>query len=292
MAVASLVGVSDLIASTFPFAQSPAAQARDRIAIQRLRLVGRLLPGDRVVMETPREERRGSGPGSPASTSLTAVALDANGRELSRTDLHAASTSRPTLIAELLPVTPEMKRVEVRRGDDTVYAFVRLAGRPELPRAKLRGDRLKWKYRHPEGAVPQLTVELVRRLGDVDVSAPFVSLDACGNSARLPLNRVHSADSMRLVASDGWNVVEFPIENSQIANEQTLMVRRLGNGGFWADVTHLAIAAWKVNGVAERTEAKQLLQTPILHLPPDLRGVIALAAGGKIDRRGLGDDNA
>jgi hypothetical protein len=249
-------------------------------------------------METPRQEPRGCGTGSPAGTGLTAVAMDGKGRELSRTPLRAVSASRPTVLAELLPVTREMRRVELRREDDTeVYAFVRLPGRPQLTGVTLRDGELKWTYQHPDGAVPGLTVELVRRLVDEEkiskeVSVPFVTLDACGNSAKLPLNRVRSADAVRVVASDGWNAVAVDVEDSKISHEQALVLRRLGSGGFWADMTGVAVEAWSVNGEDQFGDDKQKLHTPIVHLRPDLRGFIVLKAGAESDQRDLGDDDA
>ncbi|HZX97266.1 MAG TPA: hypothetical protein VFE90_22315, partial [Myxococcales bacterium] len=297
VAVASLNGLPELIASTFPSTSLSGLQARDRIAADRLRLLGRLLPGERVVMETPRQEHRGTGPGSPVATGLTAVALDGNGRELLRTPLRAVSVDRPTVIAELLPVTPEMRRVEVRRDDGTqACAFTRLSGLPKLTGVSVADGELKWTYQHPDGAVPALSVELVRRFGDEggpeEISVPFLTLDACGNAARLPRTRVRSADAVRLVASDGWNAVEIDAGESSILNHKSLVLRRLGSGGFWGDATGVAVDAWNVNGVAQLDDQGNAVRTPVVHLQPDLRGIIAVAAGEETDRRDLGDDDA
>ncbi|MGE5048244.1 MAG: hypothetical protein ACM3PC_06730 [Deltaproteobacteria bacterium] len=293
--VASLNGLSDLMAAAFP--RPSAAQARDRIVTDRLRLLGHLLPGDRVVMDTPRQERRASGPGSPADTRLVAFALDCKGRELSRTPLRAVSPDRPTLVTELLPVTPEMASVELRLDDGTkVYTFVRSNGRPKLTDVSLHEGELKWTYSHPDGAVPCLTVELVKRLGDGgnegEIPVPFFTADACGNTATLPLRRVRSADAVRLVASDGWNVASVDVEGSEIENEQPIVLRQLGSGGFWADATGAEIEAWQVNGREQVGEDGKVIRTPVVHLPPDLHGIIALNAGAGTDRRALEDDDA
>ncbi|HEY6911654.1 MAG TPA: hypothetical protein VI356_19910 [Myxococcales bacterium] len=294
--VASLDGLSGLMAAAFP-SDRTVSQARDRIVADRLRLVGQVLPGERLVMETPRQERRGTGPGAPADTRLVAVALDGRGRELSHTPLRAVSADRPAWLTELLPVTAEMARVELRLDDGTeLCRFVRLNNRPQLTGVSLQDGELQWTYRHPDGAVPRLTVELVQLLGDGgnegEIAVPFFTADACGNTATLPLGRVRSADAVRLVASDGWNSASADIEGSEIDNEQPLVLRQLGGGGFWADAAGLDIQAWRVNGMEQVGEDGKALRTQVVHLPPDLRGIIALDAGKGTDRRALEDDDA
>jgi hypothetical protein len=325
VAVTALSGLADLIAATFQ--PQPASEARDRILTDRLRLLGHLLPGERVVLDSPRQEQRGAGAGPPAATGLTAVAFDGAGRELSRTPVRAVSGARPTTLALLLPVTAEMTRVALQHDDGTeVHSFVRGTSGPDLLSAELRGGELSWSYFHPDGAVPRLTVELIRHETDlkVEVSAPFMELDACGKvvfddsnpprpvlrgSATLQLHRVGSAEKLRLVATDGWNVKSADVNGPPIVNQQPVLVRRLGAGSFWADTSGLPISAWNLNGSQEalarllhpelprgdcstETVTYEPVHAVVLQLPPDARGQIGVIAGAEKDDRPLGEDNA
>lgn len=303
VAITCVAGLPSLVAETFPFDDPDDRTAAARGCVTtRLRLVGRAPARDRVELETPRVESRAAGPGPRVPTGLVAVALDRRARELSRTPLRAAAPGSPGLVTALVPVTPETTRVEVRRDDEAVlHACVRRA-RPELDHVHLTpGGNLSWRYRHPDGVVPRLTLELVDD-GDVRVTAPFAAVDACalrrvrggvmGRSGALPLHRVRKAREVWLVASDGWNEARARVVKAgsrapaAIDRASTVTVRRVGDDGYWADVTGAALGAWRLDG---RRIGGLEAPPAVVHVPPWAQGTVAAEAGGVTDARSLGE---
>jgi hypothetical protein len=214
---------------------------RVRAKASRLRVIGRLAGTALEVLEPPREEERGAGWGAPAETGVIAVALDRAGAELARTPIRAQRTTLPATFAALIPISPEVDLVELRRGPLVLARIARALDEPtaaEVVRLEASAEgRVTASWTMPSSARPvSLTVEISDR-GDGDDWVPFTTLHTCAEQALLPLWRTAGARRIRLVACDGWAAIAgSPANLPSGVTFGPVVIRRVNERTLWADV--------------------------------------------------------
>jgi hypothetical protein len=223
---------------------------RLRAKASRLRVIGRLSGTMLEVLEPPREEERGAGRGAPVETGVTAVALDRAGAELARTPIRAQRTTLPASFAALIPISPEVELVELRRGAQVLTRIERSLDQftaAEVVRleASVEG-RVTATWTLPRSARPvSLTVEISAR-GEGDDWVPFTTLHTCAEQELLPLWRIAGARRIRLVACDGWAAIAgAPASLPSGVTFGPLVIRRVNERTLWADApTSVADVDW------------------------------------------------
>jgi hypothetical protein len=269
VAVADPAGVFGLLAELAPFEGrlSPAASA----STPKLRLLGSILSGE-VVLESVRQELRAAGPGAPIDSGLQAVGLDGRGAELNVSRIGCLGQARPAQLAVLVPVSPEVSAVEIRRGHFVLSRIERTNGRGSLESAALdREDLLSWSYRHDRNARPDVSLAL----GFGPLATEVLHIDACEVRSQLYLTRYRKADRLRLFASDGWNEAERSVlddggKPARIDNPYTALIRRLPDGSFFADAPDDWSVRWFVNGAETDSHAR------LFRPPSGMRGTLGL----------------
>ncbi|HUQ04036.1 MAG TPA: hypothetical protein VM261_16170 [Kofleriaceae bacterium] len=223
---------------------APAVQRRVRPPAARLRVVGRLAGTAVELLEPPREEIRGAGRGAPEDTGVIAVALDRAGAELVRSPIRAHRTTLPATFAALIPVSPEVDVVELRRGHMVLSRIERAMDEPTAAQVALdagEDGRVTASWKLPNASRPvTLTVELsARREGDDWV--PFTTVHGCAEEDLLPLWRSAGASRVRLVACDGWAAIAgdatFIPEGTTFG---PVVIRRVNERTLWAEVPSFA----------------------------------------------------
>jgi hypothetical protein len=223
---------------------APPPQRRVRPPAARLRVIGRLAGTALELLEPPREEIRGAGHGAPEDTGVTAVALDRAGAELARSPIRAHRTTLPAFFAALIPVSPEVDIVELRRGPLVLARIERASDEPTATQVELEAaqdGRVTASWTLPSASRPvTLTVELsARSAGDDWV--PFTTLHGCSEEDLLPLWRSAGAIRIRLVACDGWAAVPGePAFIPEGAIFGPVVIRRVNERTLWAEVPSFA----------------------------------------------------
>lgn len=271
VAVATVAGLASLIANA-AVDDTSVMTAR----ATRLRILGTLRPGTRTTpavidLEWVQQEDRAAGPGAAVDSGLVAVALDASGTELAVTPIRVLDTARPIRVEALIPIGPNVDVVELRTSRAVLKRLVRTSGRPELHAVKLEKiddfeSRLLWSYRHSDGALPHLQLALVQD----EVTTPVDALDPCDPNASVNFARFGRADDLVVLANDGWNAVGRSARR-ELANETPVVLRRLDDGRFWADVPAGWQVRWTLDGVFQGTGLT-------LDLPDPANGVLEIAA--------------
>lgn len=249
----------------------------------RLRLLG-TLSDDEIRLEPSKEEVRAAGPGAPFDSGRVVVALDRSGREVHFGKLSCLSLARPAQIAALVPISKEVCAVEIRHGHRRLARVDRTLGSGELQAATLEvshGDErqsLHWRFRHSQNARPDLSLAL----GWGRLATEVLNLDACDANSKVVLSRYHSAERLTLLASDGWNLVERPVslddgEVVAIRNPTPVLIRRLPDGSFFADVPEGWSIGWSIDGGALPAHSR------VLRLPDSARGTLQLRASAAKD---------
>jgi hypothetical protein len=214
---------------------------RVRAKASRLRVIGRLAGTALEVLEPPREEERGAGRGAPEETGVIAVALDRAGAELARTPIRAQRTTLPATFAALIPISPEVDLVELRRGPLVLARIERGLDAPtaaEVVRLEASAEgRVTATWTIPRSARPvSLTLEISDR-GDGDDWVPFTTLHTCAEQELLPLWRTARARRIRLVACDGWAAIAgAPANLPSGVTFGPVVIRRVNDRTLWADV--------------------------------------------------------
>lgn len=220
----------------------PRFQARRvRTKASRLRVIGRLSGTALEVLEPPREEERGAGRGAPQETGVIAVVLDRAGAELARTPIRAQRATLPATFAALIPISPEVDLVELRRGALVLARFERALEEPTA--AEVVGleaspeGRVTATWSIPRAArAVSLTVEISDRSEGEDW-VPFTTLHTCAEQELLPLWRTAGARRIRLVACDGWAAIPgAPRVLPSSAMFGPVVIRRVNERTLWADV--------------------------------------------------------
>ena len=223
----------------------------------RLRILGVMKAND-VEVDSVREEQRGAGLGSAVATSIIAVTLDRGGNELTSHRVKVMRETRPALLGLLLPVSAEVVAVELRSAERTVARFERPPNGPKLTDVAVDGENtLTWRYSHPDGVRPEVQIALQ----DQDLTTIMFVADECAPSNVLPLWRFRKPKKIVVSASDGWHVEEELLEPP----EQTagpVLIRRLSDGRFFADVPDGWHVAWSVE------DGPSLGNTPVIHVAP------------------------
>ena len=275
VAVATISGLEGLLEKVF----EPRGQRVERASMDRLRIVGRLLPEQALQVLSSRVESaaRIVGPGASQPSGFVAVALDAADRELHREPIACLSAARPVHFGLLFPVTAEVASVELRNETETLCTIRRTDASPLVRGPKqpgetaptppeLRDDVLHWTYQHPRGVRSQAIVEVSRD----GIWTPFASLDACRDAQALPLHRLQRIERVRIVASDGWNATEKEI-GADINGRAPVIARRVSATAWWADVAPGWPFTWHAPGLPPRT-------TRLLEVAPGATGIVQLVA--------------
>lgn len=229
------------VASCRPKAVPARSHARRvRSKASRLRVIGRLSGAALEVLEPPREEERGAGRGAPEETGVVAVTLDRGGAELTRTPIRAQRTTLPATFAALIPISPEVDLVELRRGALVLARIERTLDKPtpaEVVGLEASEGQVTATWTLPRSARPvSLTVEISDR-GEGDDWVPFTTLHTCAEQELLPLWRTAGARRIRLVACDGWTATASePASLPQGVTFGPVVVRRVNERTLWADV--------------------------------------------------------
>ncbi|HEX6245120.1 MAG TPA: hypothetical protein VFZ61_29565 [Polyangiales bacterium] len=236
---------------------------RLRAKATRLRVIGRLSPTSVQLLEPPREEERGAGHGAPADTGVFAVALDRAGAELARTPIRTQRACLPATFAALIPISPEVELVELRRGALVLARIERALDKPtaaELVQLEASEEgRVTATWTLPRSARPiSLTVEISDR-GEGDDWVPFTTLHACAEQELLPLWRSAGARRIRLVACDGWDAIAgAPVNLPSGVAFGPLVIRRVNERTLWADVPARAADVGWFTLVRHRGEGRRL----------------------------------
>jgi hypothetical protein len=217
------------------------ARSRPRASAKakRLRLIGRLAGNALELLEPPREELRSAGRGAPEDSGVVAVALDRAGAELSRTKIRGHRSTLPSTFAALIPISPEVDVVELRRGHLVLTRVERATDEPTPARLTLgtSDGRATATWTMPTTARPiSLTVEISDR-SEGDDWVPFTTVHGCAEQGTLPLWRSSGAQRVRLVACDGWAAI--PSEPEKIPEGVLfgpLVIRRVNERTLWAEL--------------------------------------------------------
>jgi hypothetical protein len=254
VAVATVAGLASLVAG-MATSDVPSTAAR---RATRLRILGTMRPAVRtspaaVDLEWVQQEDRAAGPGAAVDIGLTAVALDADGNELAVTPIRVLDAARPIHIEALVPIAANVDVVELRQNRLLLHRLVRTEGRPELRAVALEKiddfeSTLRWRYHHSDGALPRLSLALVQ----AEVTTPVEVLDPCDPTASVNLARFGRADDLVVLANDGWNAVGKGADR-ELANDTPVVLRRLDDGRFWADVPAGWQVRWTLDGVFQGT---------------------------------------
>jgi hypothetical protein len=276
VAVADPAGLFALLAELAPLEGRVSPQAS--APTPKLRLSGSLSADD-VMLECARQELRAAGPGAPLDSGLQAVALDRRGGELGVSRIGCLTQARPAQLAALVPVSPEVSAIEIRRGHRPLLRIERTNGGGALESAALdREDLLSWTYRHDRNARPDLSLAL----GFGALATEVQQIDACEAHCQLHLTRYRKADRLCLFASDGWNEAERPVVDdggkpARVDNPYPVLIRRLPDGRFFADAPEHWTVHWFVNGAEMSTRAR------LFRAPGGARGTLRLWARGMDD---------
>lgn len=224
-----------------------AAPARVRPVADRLRLVGTLEGTELTLLEPPRYERRAAGRGAPLDTGVVAVGLDAEDRELARVRLRAHKDSGRIGLAVLVPVTPEVATVELRREQRLLLRLERSAARPQRATLQLATAAgvatARWSPPRTDGPVA-LTVEVSAQAEGGWV--PIGKVATCAAAEPVPLWRLAGAQRVRLVACDGWHAVgseELAIPDG--VRFGPVAIRRIDERRLWAELPAGAAPVWR-----------------------------------------------
>lgn len=121
----------------------------------RLRLLGRIERSGDAVFTAARAEVRARGPGADGDTPFVLVGVDGAGRELELGAVRGLTASWPLPFEALLPLPPEVERIELRRAAAHVGARTTAAGGLAL----LTRSRVLAVLLRPPGAPSLLDVE-------------------------------------------------------------------------------------------------------------------------------------
>jgi hypothetical protein len=241
LAVAGPVDVGGLLADVV------ARSAPARPAGRYLALHGTLTADSVQLTETRVDDRR-AGPGAPSKTGLEVVSCDAAGRELARHNARVLSEQRPAQLDLLIPLSDEAATVELRCGSRTILALARVDGELTLDVAPVDPQtppkQIEWSWTHDRDAPPAVSLVLQRG----PIATPALALDPHLPVAEIPLWRFRDADGLALYATDGWNAAEHAVYSGAISRGLTAVVRRLGDGRYFAEVPFDADVAWYLDG--------------------------------------------
>jgi hypothetical protein len=276
VAIATVSELPDLLEQVFVRRE----RRLERASMDRLRIVGQLLPHHELLVQSSRVEtgERVVGAGATRDSGFVAVALDATDRELHRESIKCLSDSRPSHFGLLFPITPEVASVELRDQTQTLYAIRRTDASPLVRAPKRPGetkprppeltdDILHWTYHHPRGVRSEISVEVSRD----GVWTPFTRLDACRDQQSLPLHRLQRIERMRVVASDGWNATESDIGAHINGRAAAVVARRVNATQWWADVPSGWHVSWEFPG-------RSLRAAHLIELAADAAGTLTLTA--------------
>jgi hypothetical protein len=225
---------------------------RIRAAAPRLRVIGRLAGTAIDLLEPPREELRAAGPGAPHDTGVVAVALDRRGGELSRTPVGAHRVGGRPSFAALIPLSPEVEAIELRRELAVLARIPRRIERPaaaDLALTRDAGGAVTATWRVPTTTRPvELTLEVTDRPDGPDGDdgwVPLIQVHACTETAPVPLWRLARARRVRLVACDGWNInAGTPRDIPDGAAFGPVVIRRVNDRTLWAELGADQAVAW------------------------------------------------
>ena len=247
------------------FAATPTTPA---IAIgQRLAIVGSL-DDNGITIEDMRVDERGAGPGAPNVTAFEVATFDANGRELAVLPIRTLASTRPAALAMLVPVSPAVASLELRSQDGVIHKVLRRApGELTIGIQKPSTKAFEWTWNHTGNAKPTASVLLRRDR----LETPVLDVDPCHSHVDLPIWRYAGADEIRLYATDGWNTDEKAVTEN-FANDAAIVLRRLSDGRFFADVPDGWSLTWVVDGTTKKRD------TRTYKLAADDKGVLELVA--------------
>jgi hypothetical protein len=276
LAVADTGGLVALLAEMFP---PDGKRVIEAAPTSRLRLLG-TMSADSVQLEPVREEVRRRGPGAQENSGLTAACLDGEGRELLVEPLRCLRHGSPAQLAALLPVTPLVSAIEIRRGLRVLARIHRVEGSGHFERAQLEAPTLAenqkvcWRFHHSRNARPNIAVAIGAR----HLLTEVLRVDPCNEPTPVHLTRFAKARRLAITASDGWNATSCGIASADgkavaINNPHPVVIRKLPDGRWFADVPAGFEVSWSLDGTALQPGKDRTLS-----IPYGLRGMLRLEA--------------
>ena len=207
-----------------------------RPAMPRLRLVGKLLAGGGVQLESPREDQeREAALGAPIESAVSVVVLDAAGGELLEVPVRVFREGVPAHFAVLLPTNHEVAAIELRRGRSLLKRLQRSSTAPVILDAVIEDGAVRWSYSYAGSGRLEIAVNF---LSD-GIWLPILSRgDSCLNQIEIPIQRIARAERFRLVLSDGWNTASRDLDVPEGASFGPVAIRRVTDRLFWAELGH------------------------------------------------------
>jgi hypothetical protein len=277
IAVASASGLVDLLREESQLAEPPT---------DRLRVIGTLDFVGAIRITEIQRRRCPAGAGTSVATGLRVVGMDGVGRDVCATSLRLTSDTLPARFVALLPVAPELVRIEIRLVDlsdviDTTLfqpdpsgsgrwvarRIDRAVGEPGLTDVHIEEGELRWEYTHTRGVTPDVTIELGRDGGWWTLQ----QVKRGETSVTLALERLPSqeGDLLRVVASDRWNTAVSASVNAPVVETSGVIARYAGGGRFWVDLGNTkGEPNWQI-GTVKRPG-------PVAIVPADFTGKIEL----------------
>ena len=218
----------------------------------RLRLIGTVDSSGRVRVADIQRRRCPAGAGPSVETGLKVAGMDIVGRDICTTSIRLTGNSLPAPFVALLPVSPELVRVEIRlidlsdvidtslfRPDPSAYGrwvakrIERVVGEPALSHVRVEGSELRWDYSHTRGVIPDVTIELGRDGG----FWPVQRGNRGATSITIDLDRLdpQEGDLLRVVATDRWNTAISQGVPAPAGTGKEVIARYAGDGRFWVD---------------------------------------------------------
>jgi hypothetical protein len=277
IAVASAAGLVDVLREDSQLTEPPT---------DRLRLMGTVDFVGVIRINEIQRRRCPAAAGTSVATGLRVIGMDSVGRDLSATSLRLTGDTLPGRFVALLPVSPEMVRIEIRLVDlsdviDTTLfrpdpsgsgrwvarRIDGVVGKPSLTDVHIENGELRWAYTHTRGVTPEVTIELGRDGGWWTIQR----VEQGATSVKLALDRLPSqeGDRLRVVASDRWNTAISAAVDAPVVESSGVIARYAGGGSFWDDLAGTkGEPNWQI-GSATSTG-------PVAHVPAGFTGSIKL----------------
>ena len=281
-AVGVVVSSVSMLAEALRHPPAALAPATDRLC-----LFGTLDSHGEVRLREVRRRHQAAGGGGPIKTGLSVLGVDRAGRDICAVPISLQSNILPAPFVALLPMSPEIARVEVRvidladvidikrfrpdpasEGQWVARRIDRVVGEPALSNVRVSRGTMRWEYAHGRGARPIVTIELGRHGG----WWPIRQAGACTSSAGLALERLAPAtrkDRVRVVATDGWHTVASTALPAAPVKPRPVVVRYAGGRRFWADLNSVTgDPSWRI-GTMQR-------KGPVVTVPDGYDGPVHL----------------
>ena len=277
LAVASPAGLVDVLRQE-PHPLEPPTE--------RLRVIGTVDSAGTVRVLDIQRRRCPAGAGPSVETGLKVVGMDGVGRDICTSSIRLTGDSLPAPFVALLPMAPELVRVEIRLIDlsDVIDTSLfrpdpsgsgrwvarridRVVGEPKLSHVRVEDGELRWEYAHTRGVISDVTIELGRDRG----WWPIQPGDRRRDRVTVDLDRLDPAegDLLRVVATDRWNTAISHGVAAPAGTGKQVIARYAGGGRFWVDLGDTeGEPNWEIGDLQRKG--------PVITVPAGFTGAIQL----------------